>query len=118
MLPSWPVAMASTAAAPAAASSVVSVSMSLISGAFHDGNVLDLASGDPADDLVVAGGLRIELRHHRAEVEHVDVVGHLEDVGQVVADDEHGRARLREPADQGQHLGRLGDAEGGGGTCC
>jgi hypothetical protein len=40
--------------------------------------------------------------------------GHLEDVREVVADDDHGDALLGQALDQVEHLLGLRDAEGGG----
>ena len=49
------------------------------------------------------------------ETQDRDPVGALEDVVEVVGDDDHPEAPLREPANQIEHLPRLRDAERGGG---
>ena len=74
-----------------------------------DGVALD--AGDVGDDVVVVRLLRLQLGHHGAEVEHVDVVRHLEHVREVVADDDDADTGVGEATDERQHLFGLRDAE-------
>ena len=73
------------------------------------------AAGDQLDHLVGRHIGTSYLGHHRAEVEHGDVVGHLEDVVEVVADQDHAEPVVGQPPHQPQHLLGLGDAQGGRG---
>ncbi len=55
------------------------------------------------------------MRDHLPEVEHRDVVGDLEDVDEVVADEDDRDSLLGETVHEAQHLLGLGDAERGRG---
>ena len=50
-----------------------------------------------------------------AQAQHLDVVGHLEHLGHVVADQHHGDALVGDAAHELEHLAGLAHAEGGGG---
>ncbi len=64
-----------------------------------------------ADHVVVGGRLGVDLGDHVAQVQHVDVVGNLEDVRQVVTDDQDPDTGLCESPDQGEDLGSLRDTQ-------
>ena len=76
-----------------------------------DGVALD--AGDVGDDLVVVRLLGVQLGDHGAEVEHVDVVRHLEHVREVVADDDDADTSVGKAPHKRQHLFGLRDAERG-----
>ena len=81
----------------------------------HPLSVAELRAGDGADDVLVARAADVERRHAAAEAQHDDAVRHVEDVREVVTDDDDAEPALAQPADQVQHLLRLGDAECRGG---
>ena len=72
-----------------------------------------LGPGDVADHVVAGGVGDVDLGDHLPEIQHRDVIGDLEDVRQVVADDDHRDTLLGEPLDEVEHLLGLGDAERG-----
>ena len=72
-------------------------------------------AGDGADHLLAGGLGADEVARVASQEQHDDAVGHLEDVGQVVADHHHAEAAFLEPEDQVEHLSGLGHAQGRGG---
>ncbi|EAU64988.1 hypothetical protein STIAU_5981 [Stigmatella aurantiaca DW4/3-1] len=70
-----------------------------------------LGASDGGDHLHLLGFLDVERGHALAQPHHDDPVGHGEHVHQVVADDNDRQPLLAQPADEVQHLPRLGHAE-------
>src|SRR5947209_6568007 len=61
------------------------------------------------DDFLRVGGLATSFGYLAAAPEHGDAVGHIHDVSDVVADQEHGVAALGEAPRESKHLTCLGD---------
>src|SRR4051794_38262520 len=68
-------------------------------------------AGHDRDDVAHGLVLRPDDRDPPAETVDVDAVGHLEDVGHVVADQDHRDAVVAHPQDELEHVGRLLDAQ-------
>ena len=72
-------------------------------------------AGHRADELLDGGIGAAELGDAPAQAQHLDVVGHLEHLGHVVADQHDGDALVGDAAHELEHLAGLAHAEGGGG---
>ena len=70
--------------------------------------------GHGADDVLHRHVAALEARDARAEAQDLDAVGHLEDLGHVVADEHDREALLAHARDEVEHVARLDDAERGG----